>query len=748
MFTRETTDGLPPIRKRSVVRSALLERLLASRSPVVAILAPPGYGKTTLLRQWAERIETVAYLPLDERDNDPTTLLLDIAAALDRIAPLPPGMRGSLAAPEVPTAFQRAGRLLNAAADLPDPTTLMLDDVHLLTARDASDILGWFLLRVPATLRMVIAGRQAPELPLARLRVAGRLLELDTEDLTLDTAEVVRLASLEGHVMAASRAAEVRRRTEGWPAAAWVLLRALAEDGRTTDPRDGTLIAATRFDEYLRAELLDPEDPETRSWLLRSSVLESMTGPLCDAVLGATASLGRLRDMERRNRMVHAMDPGRHTFRYHHLYREMLRQELAARDPEEAAAVARRAAAWCEGQGQIPDAVRYARRSGDLDLLAGVVGRHALPLYWRGGLATLTEWLGWFDEDGLRDRYASLAVLSVWVNVLQGRLPEATRWLLAAERAPEPERMPDGSSSKQGWIATVRAFMMPAGSRCFEADVEDALRAVSASGPMAQAVRVVSSVRGLLAGDLVAADAEARIGVELAEAHGAAPGLLLLVGIRAAIAIDAGDIAAARGLIDRCLASAASQDLGEVIAMMLVHAVAARVSAAEGGLAAARRHLGAFNRFRSLNGVTWPWLAVLSHLHAIRACLAVGEGPAARALVGEARDVLRHRPELGVLVTQLEDLRPRVEVSRASGAGPWVLTGAELRLLSYLPTHLTFREIAERFHVSPHTVKTQAMSIYGKLEVSSRREALERAVEAGLLDPSILRVNPGAPTGT
>jgi LuxR family maltose regulon positive regulatory protein len=255
-------------------------------------------------------------------------------------------------------------------------------------------------------------------------------------------------------------------------------------------------------------------------------------------------------------------------------------------------------------------------------------------------------------------------------------------------------------------------------------------------------VSVLSAVEVVLTG---AEDAMVRIEVEARSlrAHGADPGLCVVLGEGASLAMDRGDAAAAAKFVTEGLETIARSNLQDYVNGILVEAVAARLAASQGHVSQAREHLAAVNRIRPQVMSSFPWLGVQARLHAIRACLALHEPAAARVLLAEVAEIRDTRPDLGVLGDEADRLRSSVEGVREVGDGVWALTNAELRLLAYLPTHLTFREIAERMYLSPHTVKTQTMSIYGKLEVSSRRAALERAVSSGLLDPSVLRFTEG-----
>ena len=164
--------------------------------------------------------------------------------------------------------------------------------------------------------------------------------------------------------------------------------------------------------DYMRSELLEPLDPDTRYWLLRSSVLDTLTGPLCDAAIGTTGSMARLRQLEEQNLLVGAVDAHHGTYRYHRLFRDLLRDELEVRQPGASGDVRSRAAAWCAEHNEPEQAVEYAQASGDMDLLALLVMTYAFPMHWSGRTATVAHWLGWFDRDGERERRPALAIVA------------------------------------------------------------------------------------------------------------------------------------------------------------------------------------------------------------------------------------------------------------------------------------------------------------------------------------------------
>jgi LuxR family maltose regulon positive regulatory protein len=737
--------ALPPAPVSVIPRPGLVARLLESDSRVISIVAPPGYGKTTLLGEWSARAPRPVYLALDVHDNDPVALVAGIAAALGQVEPLDPALTRLLASPGHSLAATRLPALLDAIWALEGPATLMLDEVHALTDRASLDVIAFVMLRVPPQLRLAIVARHQPALPFGRLRAEGRLLELGAEDLALDEAAGREMAASIGIGKSTGDVAALVARTEGWPAAMYLALRSSASQPSARGLSDfrGTEASVA---EYMRSVLLDPLDPGTQWWLRHASVLDAMTGPLCDAALGTTGSLARLRQLEGRNMFVVALDADRDTFRFHRLFRDMLRDQLEELEPGAAAEVCARAAAWSVEHDTPEQAVEYAHASGDMDLTARLVRAYSFPMHWSGRTATLGRWLTWFDRDGEREKHASLAVLAGWTHAMDGRTADAKRWLASAIRSPDPGPMPDGAT-KDAWIALLRGFMSPHGSGTLMADARAGLDGISSDSPFRQTALILGGFAHLTAGDTDAADTLMAEAVELAEARRSIPGVTLALGERALIALTRGDMAAATRHVERGMALVLESGMEEYAPSVILHAASARTALASGATAEARAAIGHVNRLRPRISVALPILALQARLEVIRAYVMLREGPAARALLFEVKDILRQCPDLGVFVQEAVAIEPMIDSLTGSTAGPWTLTAAELRVLAYLPTHLTFREIAERLYVSPHTVKSHAVAIYGKLGVSTRRGAIEEAVEAGLLDPSAIRVTDAGRVG-
>ncbi len=730
--------SLPLPQAAAVRREHLLERLAGSGAPVTTIMAPAGYGKTTLLGQWAARVPAVAFVRLDRGDDDPTVLLSYLVAALDRVEPLPDEFRALLSAPGHSLEATVLPRFIEMLWAMRTPAVLILDDVQAITGRAALDVIAWLLAHQPPNLRLAIGGRSTPDLPLARLRLEGRLLELGPADLAMDDADIAAMAAARGLRLDAQQATDLQVATEGWPAAVYLALRRMSERPGG-DPGFDVRGDQASLGDYMRDELLAPLDPPMQAWLCRASVLDVLDGPLCDAALETSGSLALLRQLERSNLFLVPLDETRTAYRFHHLFSEFLRDELESRDPVAAREIRRRAANWCAAHGQPEQGTEYAHEAGDLEAVAAMAARYSLPMFWRGRSATCERWIAWFDEDGLRDRWATVAVMAGWLNATQGRLERAEHWLAAAERAPDTGPMPDGTPDKGPWVALLRAGLARDGVSAMAADVRAADARLAADSPFRPVLMHVTSAAAVMAGDLAAAREAADVDVALCDSMAAASAATQALGSRASIAMRLGDHALARDDVSRGMRIIESEHLADYVNSAIVFAVGARLAIASGAPSEGRSLLRAFDRLRPTLTAALPWVAADARLHALRACVTLGDTAAARTLLLELGSILRIRPRLGTYATEAAELRETIEHMRAGGAAAGTLTSAEIRVLGYLPSHLSFRDIAERLHVSPHTIKSQAISIYGKLGASSRHDAIQSAVEAGLLDPAVLR---------
>jgi LuxR family transcriptional regulator, maltose regulon positive regulatory protein len=722
----------PPARPGIVARTALVDRLLANAAPVVCVVAPAGYGKTTLLAQWAQhKGPRVGWVSVDQRDNDPAVLLTYLAVALDRIEPIDPSVFRALAGPGA-SIVAAAARLAAAVAAMPEPVALVLDHVELLGNQQSLDAVAELAAQLPAGSQLLLASRARPPLPVALLRAQGRVVEIGTDELAMDHQEGELLLKDAEVDVSSVDVVELVGRTEGWPVGLYLAALALKAGGPQATTGPGFSGDDRFMADYLWSELLGHLPPERVAFLTRTAVLERMCGPLCDAVLDTTGSSDVLAWLEESNLLLVPLDRHRGWYRYHHLFQELLTAELSRREPELVPQLHTRAAGWCEANDLPELAIDHAQAAGDTDRVARLVWRLALPAYGAGRVDTARRWFGWFEDQGLVGRYPPVAVLGAWLQALVGEPVAAERWADAAERGPVAGTLTDGSTT-QSYLALLRALLCRDGVDRMRADTQAALAELGPTSQGRPTAQLLEGICYLLAGENDRADPILAHAVEVATEAGALPAAAIALAERSLVAMDHQDWTQAATLADQAHGVVRDGRLDNYVASGLVHAVVARTALHRGEVPRAQAQLGRAARLRPLLTYALPYFAVQTLLELGRAYLALDDGAGARVVLRQARDVLRRRPDLGILPSQAEELGGKLDTVRGGTVGVSSLTTAELRLLPLLSTHLSFREIGERLYVSHHTVKTQAISIYRKLGVSSRGEAIQRARDLGLL---------------
>ena len=726
----------PQHRGRAVPRTALIS-LLEEESdavPVVVLSAGPGWGKTTLLAQWASRSRRpFAWVSVDENDNDPIVLLTYVAVALDRLSPVDASVFDALASPGVSVEGTVVPRLGAALATIDEPVVLALDDLHLLDNPRCLDAIAALARHVSAGSQMTLSARGGPVIPLGALRARGLAREIGPADLRMDEAAARQLLSASGVELPDEQVTELTEHTEGWPAGLYlaalsIRVRGVKAAGAATFSGSDRLVS-----DYLQSELLAHVSAEDVRFLTRSAVLERMSGPLCDAVLEATGSAAILESRARSNLFLVPLDAHGEWYRYHHLFRELLRAELVRAEPELVPRLLARAADWCEANGQPEAAIGYAQEAGDVDRAARLVEQCAIPTYQSGLVATAERWLGWLERKGAMERNAAVAVLGAIDATTQGRPAEAERWAEAAEHAGYEGTLPDGSSSIDSWRAVLRAMRCQRGVARMRADAEFAVRTLARASPLRPSALWLYALSRWLAGEVDEADDVladvAEEGLELGAEEVAA----LALAERAAVAIERGAWVEAEEFADRALRVIRRSRMGEYPTSAFAYALGARVALHRGETERAHELLAWSQRLRPRLTYAAPYFAVQTRLELARAYIAMADAGGAETMMREIDALLRRQPDLGTLPAQAEELRARLKTMRADAPGASTLTEAELRLLPYLATHLSFREIGERLYVSRHTVKSHAVAVYRKLNVSSRNGAVERARELGLL---------------
>jgi LuxR family maltose regulon positive regulatory protein len=719
----------PPVRAESVLRTALVNRLRATGAfPIVLVIAPAGYGKTTLLSQWAARdARPFAWVSVDERDNDPYVLLKHVAAALDRIEPLGAHVTEAFERSEWPVWDAIVPRL-SAELSSRSPFVIVLDGADALVATDSSEAIGILIENIPPGSMIALTGRALPRMPVATLRVAEPLLEIGPYELALSRREAEILLRSSGVELDETELAGLLRRTEGWAAGLRLAALATLEDGVSRPAGDDNYIA-----DYLGSEYLSRLEPRVLRFLRRTSVLERMCAPLCNAVLSARGSAGELEEIERANLFLVPLDHHRGWCRYHHLFRDVLQRELAEQEPDLVPVLHRRAAAWYEAHLDPESALFHAHAAGDIDDEARILGSIAQQVHDSGRAAVVEDWLDLFDVDERLDRHPAVAIQGSSILAARGHAEEADRWLHAAERGVASRRR--GVAAVRPRIAVMRAALCADGATQMQADAEAAVARLASDDPWRPAALLVRGAAAMLFRDLERADAVLTEAVERATTIGSTETRAIALGERSMLAAAREDVRTADALAEEAQRVVEEGALVDYPTSSLALAASARSRLRHGQWDHARRLLTAATRVTPHLTYALPWLAVQARIELADAFVTLRDREAARHMLEEARGILLVRPDLGVLgeaVAHLELELAAMPEARAGGSSG--LTPAELRLLPHLSTHLSFREIGERLHVSRNTIKTQAISVYRKLGVSSRSEAVAVAEDLGLVE--------------
>jgi LuxR family transcriptional regulator, maltose regulon positive regulatory protein len=715
-----------------VSRTALVDRLAAAHAPpVISVVAPPGYGKTTVLSQWVERRQPrVGWVSADDRDNDPAVLLTYIAVAIDRIERINPAVFRALASPAA--AISAPPLLVSAIAALGQPLSLVLDHFEVITNRACLDAIAQLALGLPAESQLAVGSRHELPLPTARLRAQGGIVEIGVDDLAISEGEAPALLQGAGVELVDEELRELVQRTEGWPVGLYLAALAMTVGSPHTEV-GLTFTGDDRFmGDYLRSEILDRVSPAEATFLTRTSILDAMSGPLCDATLGATGSSHALEKLEGRNLLVMPLDHRREWYRYHHLFRELLSTELRRREPELVPELYLRAAVWCEANGMPETAIEHAQAAGDADRVARVTLIVANAVWASGRADTVLRWMKWFEDQGLVGRYPGIAVHGALMFALMGQPGETERWAVAAERAPSGGTLDDGNTV-DGTIAYLRALLGRDGVDAMRRDAQIALSGLSPASPYRATMLYTEGVSHMLDGDLDPANTLLAHAVDTARAAGVLPFVPVIVATRGIVAIERDDWDEAEAFAEEAGAIMKDGQFDDYWTSALVYAWMARVALHRGDVVRGREHVARAARLRRLLTYALPVVSVQALLEMGRVYVALADPAGGRAVLRQINDILQQRPRLGVLPQRAEELRLKLDTIRGGPPGASSLTTAELRLLPLLQTHLTFREIGDRLYVSRHTVKTQAISIYRKLGVSSRSEAITRMHELGLL---------------
>jgi LuxR family maltose regulon positive regulatory protein len=505
---------VPRPRPRLVPRIRLVERLQQGLArPLTLVSAPAGFGKTTLLAQWfAQSRMPVAWLSLETEDNDPTRFLSYLIAALQTLdAQVGAIALAMLRTPQPPSLEAVLAVLTNDLSERDGgDAVLVLDDYHTITAESIQRGMSFLLRHLPPQLHLVLATRADPPLPLARLRARGLLTEVRTAELRFGAAEAgTFLQTMMGLDLDASAIATIESRTEGWIAG--LQLAALSLQGRTDI--SGFLAAFSGSHryvlDYLSEEVLARQPSAVQTFLLHTSILERLCGPLCDAVTEQEGSQAMLEALERANLFVVALDDERRWYRYHHLFADVLRRRLHQREPTLPPDLHRRASAWYERHNLTIEAVQHALAVPDAELAANLIEPIALTVAYQGQISTVLEWLHALPGELIRTR-PRLGVYYARLLISTNQFEAAEELLQQAERNIQEELPVEQVQVILGWVLSVRA-----GIAAFSGDLEravslarEALTLLPESDIYPRAGALVTAIRSYLVSGDVTSDTE------------------------------------------------------------------------------------------------------------------------------------------------------------------------------------------------------------------------------------------------
>jgi LuxR family maltose regulon positive regulatory protein len=714
-------------------RERLVERLRAERAAaVVALAAPAGFGKSTVLAQWAAAEERpVAWIPLGPEHDDAVVLIEDVAAALAEAAAIDPGLSGMYASLRPPVSTRILPRLARALRGADTPFLLVLDDAHVITSAKALEVLSVLATSVGAGSQVALGARAVPDIHASMLRAEGRLATIGPAELAFDQVEVGEVLRASGAPADLEAIRAIAQVTEGWPVGVRLAAGALQErwPSQEDQPFSGEHHLVV---DYVREELLGQQPSEVADFLLDTSVLERLSAARCDALLERGDSALVLDRLAREQMLLTPLDPRHEWFRYHQLFADALHAELERRDPARARELHRRACDVLASEGEGDAAVRHALLAGDRPAAAGLVWR-LLPAYISAGRAdTVRRWLDRFDP-AERERDPHLALAHAWLHV-ETRSDLVGHWAGVAERCDHDGPLSD-EESLEAAVRVLRATIGADGVEAMGREAALAFDEIPEGSPWRSLCRFFEGASLHLRDHPEEARARLEEGALRAGADYATVSVLCVSWL-GAMDVLAGDWEGAAPSAERALAVMRESGLDEYGSAAIAVALAAAVSAHEDRHEEARRHQAHARRLVAVIEGVAPFFAASIRALLVRASLRIGDPLTAAVMLEEGEASLRDLPDAPVLAREYADLRTALAaVPRGALDGPGALTSAEMRILRFLPTHLSFREIGERLHVSRFTVKSQAMAVYRKLGVTSRSEAVARAGEMGLIDP-------------
>jgi LuxR family transcriptional regulator, maltose regulon positive regulatory protein len=728
-------DPRPP--KGSIERTALIERLTATDAKLILVEAPAGYGKTVLVAQWRghmARARRFAWVSLDERDDEPRKLWWHITHALLRACPELDGeqilRQLRINAPDITA--EVLPLLINELAAAAVPAVLVLDNYHQVGDPGCHEQVTFLLHHLPASVQVVLVTRSDPRLPLARWRATGEMADFRARELRFTSAEAaVVVSAVCGVTLSASELRMLVESTEGWPAGLYLAALSL-RDHHSPSAFIREFTGASRFIADLLAEEVFSRQPAAiRRFLAQTSILSRFCVPLCDAVTDSADSAETLAILERENAFLVALDESRRWFRYHRMFAQFLRDRLDRDEPGIVPALHRRASTWYERSGLTDEAIHHALAAGDHALAIDLVAGHWSAYVQSGRTATVRGWVRSLGEHAISADPVA-AHCAAWYAAVCGDRESVRRWLPVITGSTGP--LPDGMRSLESSAALLEGLC---GFDGLESMRRSARRAAELetdpSRPWYALARTALGLSGYLSGDA----SQAQEPLLQAAASGAVltpETRLLSLSVRSLIAGELGQLTRAERGADRAISFMKRSNLDRTPSASVACAAAGAIHARRGRLAEARKELkyAVYLRRRAPGVCLWATIDIMLLLTSVLADL--GDRSSAAALAGEAGRLLAASPgDAYALQARLEQLERRLDDRPRDLPLPDPLTERELAVLHLLRSALPLREIAAGLGLSVNTIKTQVQSIYRKLGVSARDDAIAHGHQIGLL---------------
>jgi LuxR family transcriptional regulator, maltose regulon positive regulatory protein len=726
---------LPRVHPGTLRRARLLELLNRDPEAKLTVLdAAVGYGKTTLLRSWcAERPEAVIWMTLDAADDDPVRLWTHVATAAQRLgdgfadtALARLGVRGAL----VETAVDE---LMNGLVGYGRAVAIVLDDLHTVGSEVSLRSVAHAIERLPPNVRMLASTRSGPGMTVARLRARGTLSEIRARELAFTVEETRELLLHEGIGLSDESIELLAERTEGWPAGVYLAALWLRDLEGPDQGVRSFLGSGRHVADYLTDEVLTALAPDTRDFLLRTSVLGRFTPDLCDAVLERKDSAAVLAELARSNMFLVALDARGEWYRYHHLFGELLQLQLGR---DAAPELRRRAVAWCRANGLVEDAIEYAAGAGDTATVVELLIEHHREFVWGGRITQFLEWVRWLPSERLLDHPLLPAAGATCAALLARPSIEIQQLLAAAEQA-RRERPQLWSPYVEAIVEVTRAMKIERGD--VGGAVEHARRAVAATreGADVLSVAVLATLAQALffAGDLDETRRVVRETVERPDAPDRPEGYVASLGLLALVDAEQGRAESAEAWARQAISCARARFQTDSWRVSMAHLGLALACTATGRLDEAEREALRGERLRRSPQPT------VGHAHALlvlaRVRLARSRLERAARDLERAQSAIRGFPDPGRLPTMVAALEHDLTAARVSAGTRRLVeepTAAELAVLQGLAAGLSRREIGTSLFISLNTVKSHTRELYRKLGATSRADAVASAEVLGLLE--------------